>query len=333
MIDRPVRGRGPSSSDCVSAAEGQSSPPVPELRETSSPQHVVAPSGPSASAPAFPSPARFEVTEDFKVLWLNTKNRTAEGNISKPEKVMNRLTDTAIVEAGSSSHGIIPLAKDFFADGEVRTVGKRILENVPGIISALEPLTEIHPFLKVVYLPFKYIYQQEVQRRDNDEKRMVLFEKIKDVMLLLLELERFGKDDTRTDPEGNPVLGRIATICDDMNTDIRQCYIVLDAQEGERPFKKFFKAGSWNKVLDSFVSRFTIRHEELTLALNVRSAITIEEINSHVKHMKRMIDMFATMFSQRDIVRWIQDKGEQNPVLDSDDNCGNTIKHVTHFLP
>jgi hypothetical protein len=57
----------------------------------------------------------------------------------------------------------------------VRTVGKRILENVPGIISALEPLTEIHPFLKgtvhfisgilsddsvVVYLPFKYIYQQ-----------------------------------------------------------------------------------------------------------------------------------------------------------------------------
>jgi hypothetical protein len=95
MIDRPGRGRGPSSSDCVSAVEGQSSPPVPELRETSSPQHVVAPSGPSASAPAFPSPARFEVTEDFKVLWLNTKNRTAEGNISKPEKVMNRLTDTA----------------------------------------------------------------------------------------------------------------------------------------------------------------------------------------------------------------------------------------------
>jgi hypothetical protein len=47
----------------------------------------------------------------------------------------------------------------------------------------------------------------------------------------------------------------------------------------------------------------------------------------------RMIDMFATMFSQRDIVRWIQDKGEQNPVLDSDDNRGNTIKHVTHFLP
>ncbi|KAJ7877926.1 hypothetical protein B0H14DRAFT_2712105 [Mycena olivaceomarginata] len=309
VVDRTVQARGLSSSDSASTAEGQSSPPVLELRGTS-----------------FPSPPRFEVPEDFKVIWLNTKNRTPEGNIFESEKVINGLTDTtsAVIEAGLSSHGVIGFAKDFFADGEVQTVGKRILENVPGIISALEPLTEIHPFLKAVYIPFKYIYQQEVQRRKNDEKRLALFQKIKDVMLLLLELERFGKDDTRTDPEGNPVLGRIAAICDAMNIDIRECYIVLDAQEGNRYFKKFLKAGSWNKVLDSFVSRFTIRHEELTLALNVRSAITIEEINCDVKHMKRMIDMFTTMFSQRDIARWIQDKG--------DDYRGNMMRYDTELV-
>jgi hypothetical protein len=46
-------------------------------------------------------------------------------------------------------------------------------------------------------------------------------------------------------------------------------------------------------VLDSFVSRFTIRHEELTLALNVRSAITIEEINSECGFLLLKQSMFA----------------------------------------
>jgi hypothetical protein len=63
------------------------------------------------------------------------------------------------------------------ASDEAKAIGNAILEGVPAIMSALETLTEIHPFLKgsfyhyfliiqlmwalaAAYLPFKLIYHQ-----------------------------------------------------------------------------------------------------------------------------------------------------------------------------
>jgi hypothetical protein len=63
------------------------------------------------------------------------------------------------------------------ASDEAKAIGNAILEGVPAIMSALETLTEIHPFLKgsfyyyfpiiqlmwalaAAYLPFKLVYHQ-----------------------------------------------------------------------------------------------------------------------------------------------------------------------------
>ncbi|KAJ7875482.1 hypothetical protein B0H14DRAFT_55683 [Mycena olivaceomarginata] len=135
------------------------------------------------------------------------------------------------VELASSSNGLVGLVKTVLANDEVKAIGNMILEDVSTLMSALETLMKIHPFLEAAYLPFKLIYQQEVQRRDNDVKRTNFFRKIKEVMSILLELRRFRKDDTRTTPDGKPVLSRIASICADMKRDIEECYKVLNAQE------------------------------------------------------------------------------------------------------
>ncbi|KAJ7311733.1 hypothetical protein DFH08DRAFT_449938 [Mycena albidolilacea] len=147
-------------------------------------------------------------------------------------------------------------------------------------MSALETLTEIHPLLKAAYLPFKRIYSQEVTRGENDHKRTTLFEKIKDVMLILLELKSIGKDDTRITPEGKPVLSRMASICKDMKKDIEECYNVLNAQEKRGVGIKFLKAAAWNKQLVSYATRFTNRREDLTFTLSMRTVVTMEKMNS-----------------------------------------------------
>jgi hypothetical protein len=53
-----------------------------------------------------------------------------------------------VVNAESSSDGVVGLVKTVIANDEVKAIGNAILEGVPAIMSALETLTEIHPFLK-----------------------------------------------------------------------------------------------------------------------------------------------------------------------------------------
>ncbi|KAJ7875478.1 hypothetical protein B0H14DRAFT_55531 [Mycena olivaceomarginata] len=198
------------------------------------------------------------------------------------------------VELASSSDGLVGLVKTLLANDEVKAIGNRILEGVPTLMNVLETLMKIHPFLEAAYLPFKLIYQQEVQRRDNDVKKTTFFRKIKEVMSILLELRRFRKGDTRTTPDGKPVLNRIASICADMKKDIEECYNVLNAQEKRSIGIKFLRASSWNKELSSYAARFTTRQADLNFALNMRTAITVEEINAN---MKTMMQMFSTMLS------------------------------------
>ncbi|KAJ7616828.1 hypothetical protein DFH06DRAFT_1238529 [Mycena polygramma] len=258
-------------------------------------------------------------------MWRGINDRG--GNISKMENIINKISDTTngVVVAESASDGVIGFVKNVMANDEVKAIGNTILEGVPALMSALETLTEVHPFLKAAYLPFQLIYHQEVQRRENDRKRSTLFEKIKDVMMILLELKSFGKDDTRMTPEGKPVLSRMASICNDMKKDMQDCYNVLNAQEKRSVGIKFLKAGAWNKELASYATRFTNRRADLTFALSMRGVVTMEEMNTN---MKKMMDMFSTMLSpqERDMGRWINQNGGEKSVLGSDKKCAAMIK-------
>ncbi|KAF7335401.1 hypothetical protein MVEN_02192800 [Mycena venus] len=272
------------------------------------------------------SPIRTEASDHMGEMWRGINDRAA--NISKTEKIVNQLSDAAnvAVNVSSSSDGVVGLVKNVIANEDVKAFGNAILEGIPALMSGLETLTEIHPFLKAAYLPFKLIYHQETQRRDNDSKRNTLFTKIKDVMFVLLELKGFGKDDSRTTPEGKPVLSRLASICKDMKKDIEECYNVLNAQEKRSVGIKFLKAGAWNRELGAFGARFTNRREELSFALSMRAAVTMEEMNSN---MKIMMEMFATMLSpqERDMGRWINQNGGDKAVLGSDKKCAAMIKY------
>ncbi|KAJ7676925.1 hypothetical protein DFH06DRAFT_1169319 [Mycena polygramma] len=272
-----------------------------------------------------PSPARSEASNDMGGMWRDIN--VGDGNISKTEKMLNKISDTADGAVGtvSASDGVVGFVKNVMANEEVKAIGNTILEGVPAIMNALETLTEVHPFLKAAYLPFQLIYHQEIQRRENDHKRRTLFEKIKDVMMVLLELKAFKKDDTRTTPEGKPVLSRMATICKDMKKDIEECYNVLNAQEKRSVGIKFLKASAWNRELGSYAARFTTRREDLTFALSMRGVVTMEEMNTN---MKEMMAMFSTLLSpqEREMGRWIHQNGGEKVVLGSDTKCAAMIR-------
>ncbi|KAF7375681.1 hypothetical protein MSAN_00457400 [Mycena sanguinolenta] len=141
---------------------------------------------PTPTSPQVTS-AQTDTSDNMGDMWRGINDRS--GNISKTEEIINKISDTtgAAANAESSTDGVVGFVKNVIANDTVKAVGDTILEGVPGIMSALKTLSEVHPFLKAAYLPFQLIYHQETQRRDNDHKRTTLFGKIKDVMLVLLE--------------------------------------------------------------------------------------------------------------------------------------------------
>ncbi|KAJ6620420.1 hypothetical protein B0H10DRAFT_2215946 [Mycena sp. CBHHK59/15] len=268
------------------------------------------------------SPVISNATEE---MWRSIKGRGA--NISETEKILNNVTDitTMTVSASNATDGVVGFVKGVVANEDGQAIGKTILEGVPALMSALEVLTDVHPFLKAAFLPFKLIYHQEVQRHDNDQKRNTLFEKIKDLMLVLLELKGFAQDDTRKTPDGQPILSRLAPICEDMKKDTEDCYKVLNAQDKRSVGIKFLKASLWAKELATYGSRFKARREDLNFALHMRTAVTVEEISDN---MKIMMQMFSNMLSpqERDMERWINLNGGEKSVMASDAKCAAMLK-------
>lgn len=100
-------------------------------------------------------------------IWQGSNNPNA--NVSKSERVLNQVSklvgacfkffsrtapkvylyiiDGAVTTSTQTS-GVVGFVKTVVANEEIQAIGKTILDGVPAIMSALEALMEVHPFLK-----------------------------------------------------------------------------------------------------------------------------------------------------------------------------------------
>ncbi|KAF7289053.1 hypothetical protein HMN09_01353500 [Mycena chlorophos] len=280
----------------------------------------------NTSSNVSPAPSIMPTTEaedghELDAVWPEREGQAGFNSGTEEEMpVVDEANNVAAVVADTSSAADDPL----FSSREAERRETTILEGVPAAISALEALREVHPFLTAAYLPFKLVYIQESQRRDDDQKRTELFRNVKDAMLVLLELKNFPNDDSPATPDGQHVLSRVAQVCKDMKSDIEECCNVLDAREKRSFGPKLLKAAAWNKELAEYATRFMTRREELRFALGLRTAVTADEIETN---MKNTIQLFATMLSpeEQHMLRWIEQNGGEQAVTESNIKCAALI--------
>ncbi|KAJ7441736.1 hypothetical protein FB451DRAFT_117361 [Mycena latifolia] len=217
-------------------------------------------------------------------IWKAVNN--PNGNVSNAEKLLNKVENGAGA-AASASTGVVATIKTIAANEEVQEFGKAILSGVPALMSALEGLSKVHPFAAAAFLPFQFAYKQEMKRHDNEKSRIALFETIKDVMLVTVEMKGVGitPDDKRQTPDGQPVVTRLAALGQQMKKDIEECYNTLDAMQKQSLIVKFCKASGWNDKLAGFKVRFTTRRQELQFALTLNTATTIQDMSTMLKEM------------------------------------------------
>ncbi|KAJ7134064.1 hypothetical protein C8R43DRAFT_1205639 [Mycena crocata] len=297
-----------------------------------SPPHAPPDSDPVSSAPNSPislgaSDTSPPVQERPNLdIWRAAETASLQSSASRPT-LLNRLTSSATTISNTLQSpalgGVIELAQD---SSEVQSIGKSIAEDgVPVLLDALEVLAKCHPFVEIAFLPFKLIYYQEVKRRENDLRRLLLFELIKDVMLALVELESFTEAyaNQRTTPAGEQIQSRIATVCEQMQQDIEGCYNVLNAHDKSPLALRFLKAASWNKVLADYGARFKATRDSLVFALQLENAGALNSMRNMLE------ERFSTILTPAEELmgRWISDRGGEEAVLDSPSNIQEVVKY------
>ncbi|KAJ7589822.1 hypothetical protein C8J56DRAFT_1139460 [Mycena floridula] len=341
MVVRPTSAvtLSPTSEPVVQGGEAKFTkelPPVPPISDESTSRELTLrpPGDMIVSSSTVPSENPLQFAE------MSRKMEELQSGklLSKGEKYFNKVSDLA-VGAASKSTGAAGVIQAVMANEEVKMIGTAIVNSLPGLMSGLEELSKVHAFIGAAYLPFKFLFNIEMKRRDNVAKRSVLFNKMQDIMTTLLELQGFQKDDVRTDAQGRPILGRLKQICDTIGKLIEDCGNVLSAQATGNAFIKFVHAPKWNTELVGFGVRFEETREELKFTIQMRTMSGVEAMRTDFdKFRKEMFDMLTKQQNSKDrqFKQFIKDNsdgdGEENveasasQILSDEEKCKKLLE-------
>ncbi|KAJ7229969.1 hypothetical protein GGX14DRAFT_409643 [Mycena pura] len=209
---------------------------------------------------------------------------------------------------------------------------------MPALLSVLQALSAVHPFVALALLPFQFAYQQELKHQDNEKLHLSLFASIKDVMLVSVEMQGVGitMNDKRMTPDGQPVAARLTALGQQMKQDIEGCYNVLDAMQKQSPLVRFCKAYSWNAQLAAWKVTFKTRREDLQFALTLNTAVNIREISDIIHQVITEFASYKTA-QERKIEAFFKANGGQDAVLADDTKLAALLKlqdeqTVTHNI-
>ncbi|KAJ7595187.1 hypothetical protein C8J56DRAFT_921782 [Mycena floridula] len=276
-----------------------------------------------------------ELPSGLDDIWNAVIKAETGKSLSTAERALDR-GDQIVSDVADSTAS----AKEILSNEEVQTIGKAVLAGIPAIMSAFELVAELHPFIKVAYQPFRLLYQQELTRRDNNQKRDTLFGKIKDAIVILLELKTVKRGDrTLRTSNGEPLLDHLTAVCKNLATDIRGCWNTMNAADKCSLIVKFFHAGQWNTQFAFYIAVFQGRREELQLALQIHMTTTIQQVADDLekqretrKRTEEIIAEFTAKFTvmqtsnERIMAQQITSIGLGKAVLDDEKQCKDLLK-------
>ncbi|KAJ7140878.1 hypothetical protein C8R44DRAFT_974601 [Mycena epipterygia] len=280
-------------------------------------------------------------SEEEIMIWRGVANPGGEN--TGIEQNMDHMEDR-VVASSSFVKDVVSAGKAVLANDSVQAVVSGTLKQIPTLMKALEELSKANTFAALAFLPFKFAYNQELKRRDNDRIRSSLFESIKDVMLVAVEMKIIMEpNDERRTPDGQPIATRLAELGEQMKNDIKDCYNVIDAMQKQSLIIKFCKASDWNSKLAEFKVTFKTRKEQLQFALMISAATTIHDLRTAIEKISQTQDKiyheFQAMKTPQDleIEAFFHKNGDKEKVLADDAKCASLIQlqkklTVTHNI-
>ena len=170
----------------------------------------------------------------------------------------------------------------------------------------------------------------DLKRRDNDMKIGLLFSEMKEMMEVLLRyvaaanqspvlllipnsLQSIGRDSVGED--GKTIHSRLHGLIIQSASDIKECANTCDTYSKKRIAVKVLKSGSWDRVLSSFLGRFSKHRERFVLELNIHIGESVNTIRQNTEAILYFFMNFTMSSEQTELAARVRDMGGADAVI------------------
>lgn len=155
---------------------------------------------------------------------------------------------------------------------------RRFAEGSVVMMKALDELGKLHPLICGAVIAFKVVINLELKRRENNGKVVALHVQMHDTMSVLMQLQHI-QDVDQVLPDGSCIQGRLRTVLQDLETDIKMCGNICDKYMKKSTIAKIVKASIYEQRLADCALAFAQRRRDLELAMGIHTLIGVESAN------------------------------------------------------
>ncbi|KAJ6515406.1 hypothetical protein C8R45DRAFT_208195 [Mycena sanguinolenta] len=285
---------------------------------------------PSAQQPQVPND---ELSRNLAGAWdiANTAQK-----VSKTDKLL-QMAENKFTQAEAKEGKLVAIETGVVA--ALTTVGgmevieqglHTFAEGIPALMTALDEVAKIHPFIGIAVMAFKAVWALEEKRRSNDKMILSLHMEMKDMMAVLTQLKNV-KDAEEVAPDGSTIHGRMQDLVKGTADDIKSCANVCDTYSKKKTLVKVLKSAIWEGKLVKFVAVFTKRRGDFEFALSIHTALGVDAANRAIsavdkttQEMNAKMDMMMKMFAQfaspesKEMARLVEQRGGVEACQDND---------------
>ncbi|RDX47112.1 hypothetical protein OH76DRAFT_1527023 [Lentinus brumalis] len=180
------------------------------------------------------------------------------------------------------------------SEASVRDGAGSIIENALALVSVLQAVAKIHPWLEVVVNAFQVVIELNVRRRENDGKIGVLFRSMRDMMEALRSLQSVPSEKAR----GSSMESRLEDLVKQTADDIKACANACDVYSKTRMLTKVLRSATWDDLFKQYVELFAQRRVDFLLRISVHSGIVLDDTHHKLLRVDEKVDELLRRVSE-----------------------------------
>ncbi|KAM5542274.1 hypothetical protein V8D89_004147 [Ganoderma adspersum] len=153
----------------------------------------------------------------------------------------------------------------------------------------LNDATQKHPTIKSTVGVFGVpVGGPFIRRRENDKAVFRMFEDMRDLMTVFIQLQDINKDKRVEEGSTDTISERMQPLVGRTSEDIKRCANLCDTYAKQRIVSKIMHSSSWRKELNGCIQRLTDRRHEFELALSLYLDHAVSTANDKPATIKEM---------------------------------------------
>ncbi|KZV96120.1 hypothetical protein EXIGLDRAFT_833894 [Exidia glandulosa HHB12029] len=205
-------------------------------------------------------------------------------------------------------------ASDVVAKGKaIEQQLSKFAEKSQFVMKGLDLVAGVHPFIGAAVSVLKTAIQFEITRRNNDKKVLALKDKMMDMMDVLRSLKDV-EDPSRVDANGTSLKGRMQRTLEGAMHDIHECSATCEEYLHKKFVVRLLDGSRWEGRLASYGDVFDKRREEFVLALNMHTALGVDNLQATMGASQNQLSMLLLFvqlqtLEERELLNLIDERG------------------------